>query len=66
MRQAAALNPSNMASPCNRSIPTSASSSIYVLKNRQVPGTGGKPEAIKADAKVVVGGSYFFGTNLNG
>jgi hypothetical protein len=26
---------------------------IYVLKNGQVPSTGGKPEAIKADAKVL-------------
>jgi len=26
---------------------------IYVLKNGQVPGTGGKPEAVKADAKVL-------------
>jgi hypothetical protein len=27
---------------------------IYVLKNGQVPGTGGKPEAIKGDAKVLM------------
>jgi hypothetical protein len=26
---------------------------VYVLKNGQVPGIGGKPEAIKADAKVL-------------
>jgi hypothetical protein len=27
---------------------------VYVLKDGQVPGAGGKPEAIKADAKVLV------------
>jgi hypothetical protein len=27
--------------------------SIYVLQNGQAPGTGGKPEAIKADARVL-------------
>jgi hypothetical protein len=27
---------------------------IYVLKNGQAPGAGGKPEAIKADAKVLM------------
>jgi hypothetical protein len=26
---------------------------VYVLKNGQAPGTGGKPEAIKADARVM-------------
>jgi hypothetical protein len=27
---------------------------IYVLKNGRVPGTGGKPVALEADAKVLI------------